>query len=90
VLLKQGHWDEAQRLLEASLAAAQRLGDNMFEAIAQHYFSELHEARGDYQQALELANEALKMYEHLGMRKELQEVYKLIERLEARITEAQK
>jgi len=85
VLLKQGHWDEAQRLLEASLAAAQRLGDNVFKAIAQHYLSELHEAKGNYQQALELANEALDMHEHLGMRKELQEIYELIGRLERAI-----
>jgi tetratricopeptide (TPR) repeat protein len=87
VLLKQGQLDEAQRLLEASLAAAQRLGANVFEAIAQHYLSELQEARGNYQQALELANKALEMYEHLGVRKELQEVYELIERLKRAVAE---
>jgi tetratricopeptide (TPR) repeat protein len=85
VLLKQGEWDEAQRLLEVSLAAAQRLRDSSFEAIAQQYLSELHEAKGNYQQALELANKALEMYEHLGMRKELQEIYELIERLEGAV-----
>ncbi|MFB0534207.1 MAG: tetratricopeptide repeat protein [Anaerolineae bacterium] len=87
VLLKQGQWYEAQRLLEASLAVAQRLGDNVFKAIAQHYLSELHEVRGNYQRALELANEALEMYEHLGMKKEMQEVYELVGRLERAMAE---
>ena len=87
VLLKQGQLDEAQRLLEVSLATAQGLGLSVFEAIARHYLSELHEVRGNYQRALELANEALEMYEHLGMKKELQEVYELVGRLERAVAE---
>jgi LuxR family glucitol operon transcriptional activator len=86
VALKTGQLEEAQELLQITLAGAEKAQWIDMKAHAQQGIAYLMEIRGEYEPALTLAREALATHERLGMQRYSGEARALIERLEARLT----
>ncbi|MBC8262790.1 MAG: hypothetical protein H8E47_01515 [Anaerolineales bacterium] len=53
-------------------------------------FGLLEEKTGNYDKAMEFAQDALKIFERLGMKKEIEETHELVERLEREMAKGTK
>jgi ATP/maltotriose-dependent transcriptional regulator MalT/DNA-binding MarR family transcriptional regulator len=71
----QGRWDEALRLYERSLEAAQEAGDSRQVAMAHYKIAAIHYRRGALDKALELNNRSRELLVDANEPKELAKLY---------------
>ena len=83
-------YNKAERLYKKELALATKIVRFVGIARAKQRLAFLNEERGNFGRALKLAQEALEIFERLGMKKEIKETREMMERLESQITEARK
>lgn len=82
VYLKQGKTSEAESLIKASLAIAERNKDQRCAALCKKSYALLELGRGSKSNARTWAAQALSSFIHLGMKLEVAETRQLVETLE--------
>lgn len=84
--LDREHWEEARTWFEQALQSLQEVGQHARIATAQHGLARVHEAEGQPELALPLAQKALAIHERLRFR-DLAKTRTLVERLRAAVGE---
>jgi len=79
--IKQGNFEEAEKLLLEGLKVAKEKGDKCREAFCQRSLARLEKGRGNREAAIKFATEAQENFSSLGMRKEEGETEELLEQL---------
>jgi len=87
---RQNELREAQVSYDEALSILRRFRDKRNIAEIKQSQALLEEGLGDFGKALKLARDAYDTFERLGLEKEVVETRELVERLEAKITEARK
>ena len=77
-------------LIGKVLTLLQKLGRQDRIGHVKHGLAILNEQQANFSDALVFAQEALEIYERLGMKKAIEELRELVERLEGKIAEARK
>lgn len=76
--LSRRDWREAEVRFQSSLELATRLGDAHLRGLAMISCTEVHIARGSHDTALQLANEALRIFDALGLTRNKADAYRVI------------
>lgn len=86
IALNFAKWAEAQQLLAEGLDISQKVGRVDQIASFKAGLAKTLEMLKDYRQARTLAQEALAVYQRLGMKKEVEETQTLVARLEEKLS----